>query len=397
MKSPARMHFERASAAQAAAAHADTMAGATRYELMLAKLATDRRRLKAIQSVKHKIAVKAELLPEYAEYVAGVLDAGRGAQDDVLMTVMVWRIDAGDYVGALAIADYAVRYGLVLPDPYERPLAGVLAEEFAEAALAAFSSGHPFDTGWLERVQTLTEGADMHDPIRAKLFKALGLAVQHEHPKQALGYLRQALALNERAGPVTRAPPAWRHRLTAVTVESPRSPDAGPPPSLHTIHMSLIATCAPGTATATATASLSVIANDGWFPDIDLASVRATMRLDGTVTPERLRDALIAAVARANATLAAWRDAQQAAGYARLADVPAAQVDGKSVQLARYRRAICHLVHADLAARYRDFDATASGHAKADALEATVDEARRIAHWALNDLQGMARTTVELI
>lgn len=139
------------------------------------------------------------------------------------------------------------------------------------------------------------------------------------------------------------------------------------------------------------------ITNDGWFPDIDLANARATMRIDGTVTPERLRDAAIAAIACANAILAAWRDMQQAAGYARLADIPATQVDGESVQLARYRRAIYHLVHADLAARYRDFDATASGHAKADALEATVDEARRIAHWALNDLQGIARTTVELI
>ena len=51
MKSPAQRHFERVSAAQTAAAAApgESLAGASRYELMLAKLATDRRRLKSIQ------------------------------------------------------------------------------------------------------------------------------------------------------------------------------------------------------------------------------------------------------------------------------------------------------------------------------------------------------------
>ncbi len=33
----------------------------------------------------------------------GVLAAGGAQQDDVLMYVMLWRIDAGDYAGALEI------------------------------------------------------------------------------------------------------------------------------------------------------------------------------------------------------------------------------------------------------------------------------------------------------
>jgi hypothetical protein len=178
MKTPAQRHFERVMAARTAAAAApgDSMAGASRYELMLAKLATDRRRLKEVQSVARKADVKREVLPDYAAYVDGVLEAGRGAQDDVLMTVMIWRIDAADYAGALAIARYALEHGLSMPDQYARPTPAALAEEFADAALAASRDGRAFDVAVLDEVLALTQDADMHDPVRAKLYKAIGLA-----------------------------------------------------------------------------------------------------------------------------------------------------------------------------------------------------------------------------
>lgn len=201
MKSPAQRHFERVSAAQAAASAApgESLAGASRYELMLAKLATDRRRLKSIQSIERKVDVKREVLPEYADYVAGALEGGRGAQDDVLVSVMVWRIDVGDYAGALEIAAYALKHGLKLPDQYDRTTATVIAEEFAEAALATFKAGDKFDADQLRQVAELTESYDMPDQARAKLYKALGYAVQSD-PAAALPYLRRALALHDRVG-----------------------------------------------------------------------------------------------------------------------------------------------------------------------------------------------------
>lgn len=203
MKSPAQRHYERVSAelAAASAAPGGSLAGASAYELMLAKLATDRRRLKAIQSIERKIDVKrAELLPEYVEYVAGALRGGRGAQDDVLTTVMIWRIDAGDFAGALDIARYALAHRMTLPDQYDRPLATAIAEEFAQAALAAFKLGETFDASQLAEVMTLTESADMHDQVRAKLHKALGKALQESDSMSALDHLRRALQLDERAG-----------------------------------------------------------------------------------------------------------------------------------------------------------------------------------------------------
>lgn len=200
MKTPAQRHFERVSARVSAAADPTAApAGASRYELMLVKLATDRRRLKTLQSIERKKAVKAEVLPEYSEYVAGVLEGGRGAQDDVLTTVMVWRIDVGDYAGALAIATYALQHGLTLPDQYDRTLATVIAEEFAETALIALKASEQFDVDQLHQVATLTEQYDMPDVVRAKLYKAIGYALEAS-PADALPFLRRALELHDRIG-----------------------------------------------------------------------------------------------------------------------------------------------------------------------------------------------------
>jgi hypothetical protein len=202
VRSPAQRHFAQVSAQLVAASGGpgETLAGASVYELMLAKLATDRRRLKGVQSIERKAAVKREVLPEYSDYVAGALTGGRGAQDDVLVTVMVWRIDVGDYAGALAIAVYALEHCLTLPDQYERTLATVIAEEFAEAALIALrAEAGKFDVDQLLQVSSLTDAADMPDQVRAKLCKAIGYALQ-EDPTAALPHLRRAVELDDRVG-----------------------------------------------------------------------------------------------------------------------------------------------------------------------------------------------------
>src|SRR5690554_3434842 len=113
MTSPARRHYQRATAAKAAGlAEPGRPQTGEQYELFAAALWEARRTLKGIKSVESKIAKKRELLPDFAPYVDGVLTAGSGAQDDVLVTVMLWRLDVGDIVGALPIAEYAIKHGL---------------------------------------------------------------------------------------------------------------------------------------------------------------------------------------------------------------------------------------------------------------------------------------------
>ncbi|MCZ0930285.1 phage terminase small subunit [Halomonas janggokensis] len=204
MTSPARRHFERVSAAQAAADAGDAPMQGEAYELMQAALFEDYRRLKATQSMEKKAEIKREILPNYADYVTGVLEAGQGAQDDVLMRVMLWRIDAGDLPGAIAIAKYAIKHGLTPPDQFERGTAAIIAEEVANQALKQLDEEGADTTAllvYLVDVEVLTRDADMHDQIRAKLHKALGYACRAAGQlEEAQVNLERALSLNDRIG-----------------------------------------------------------------------------------------------------------------------------------------------------------------------------------------------------
>ncbi|WP_068634913.1 head completion/stabilization protein [Thauera butanivorans] len=134
-----------------------------------------------------------------------------------------------------------------------------------------------------------------------------------------------------------------------------------------------------------------------FWPAIEPAAARAAMRLDGTVTPDRLREALIAGALEAMRELQDWEIAQLAAGHATLAEVPAVQVAGESAHAHNWRRAVYSLAAASITERRRDFDSTNEGHLQADKLTPTVDDHRRDARWAITDIQGRPRTTVELI
>jgi hypothetical protein len=52
---------------------------------------------------------------------------------------------------------------------------------------------------------------------------------------------------------------------------------------------------------------------------------------------------------------------------------------------------------AELAERYRGLDTTGTGQSAADQLTPVIDEYRRDARWAISDILGLTRTTVELI
>ncbi|MEW5250730.1 phage terminase small subunit [Microbulbifer sp. 2201CG32-9] len=199
MTSPAQRHYERTLAAQAATEDSDSH-HANAYERMLMQLAEDRRRLKQVQSVERKVALKRQLLPRYHDWIEGTLEGGDGAQDDVLMTALVWHIDTGDYGWALRIADYALAHNLTLPDQYQRDTATVIAEEIAEAALAALNAGQAFDLAVVLTADQLTQQRDMPDQARAKLHKAAGLLLSEENPQAALEHLRRALSLHDRVG-----------------------------------------------------------------------------------------------------------------------------------------------------------------------------------------------------
>lgn len=139
------------------------------------------------------------------------------------------------------------------------------------------------------------------------------------------------------------------------------------------------------------------INTDPFWPSIDLDNLRATLRIDASVTPARLETAVIAAAINLNRELKRWKAQQQAAGYATLADVPDTKIEDVTVQAHLYRRAIEAGTGAEVCERYRDYSSTNTGSDKAEENAPTVDDYRRDLRWAVRDFLGVSRTTVELI
>ncbi|CAM3609139.1 hypothetical protein BS639_18615 [Rouxiella silvae] len=204
MLSPARRHLMRQSAVDASQQVSGPLRHANGYELMMLKLNEDKRTLKKVRSMEKKADIKRRLLPDYAPWVNGVLSEGRGAQDAILMTVMIWRLDAGDITGALAIARYALRFGLVPPDSYKRnSTAYLLAEDVAEAATRAWTAKDAVDPAPLLATLELTNAEDMPDQVRAKLHKIIGYVLRDAgRALEALEHLKRALQLHDRCGVV---------------------------------------------------------------------------------------------------------------------------------------------------------------------------------------------------
>ena len=154
----------------------------------------------------------------------------------------------------------------------------------------------------------------------------------------------------------------------------------------------------------TATASIPVtqeaeadIINDGWFPDVIIMQARELVRIDGTITAPRLRAALVEAVASVNDELSGWKNTQQSLGHAALTNVPSSMLDGISRLILRYERAVYALAKANLVERYRDYDSSNDGTKRADEIEPNIDALRRDYRWAISDMLGIGRNTIELI
>ncbi|MDC8757516.1 phage terminase small subunit [Janthinobacterium fluminis] len=215
--SPAMRHRARILAERTAgASESQDVTTGTAYELMLYKLTDDRRRLKSIQSVERKIEVKATLLPDYAQWIDGVLAGGKGAQDDVFATLLVWHIDTGEYDRALTIAAYAMEHKFTLPEGYSRDIPTMLLDEFAEGYLQGKLNADPqHAVTVLGVVEKMTASSDAPDQARAKLHKAIGLAMVAvldladdtdiapallELADNAMANLKRARALSEASG-----------------------------------------------------------------------------------------------------------------------------------------------------------------------------------------------------
>ena len=150
-------------------------------------------------------------------------------------------------------------------------------------------------------------------------------------------------------------------------------------------------------ATAPAAPEEGQVTSDAFWPATSLSDLRDTVRLDGTVTTARLKHAVIDAITSVNRDLADWRRAREAEGVATLAAVPGEVINGESVHLHSYRRAVYAMTRANLLERYTDYSATGDGVKGADAKIISSDDLYRDARFAIRDILGTTHITVALI
>ncbi|WP_313801021.1 phage terminase small subunit [Sphingobium sp.] len=230
MVSPFRRHQQKTRALQSGALlaqgattavpdepRADTEAG-KEYASLRVALHEDLRKLADVESIEARNPMKAEMAKLYTDWIEGALAAGeqgQASQDEILVTNMIWAIDYRDFDYALHLAAHVLKFNLALPERYNRNPACFVAEEIAMVALGQHET---VTLEQLLRALALTDGADMPDPARAKVHKAIGRAYERcaeafdptadnapaggkaAYTDEALTHLMRALELDRNVG-----------------------------------------------------------------------------------------------------------------------------------------------------------------------------------------------------
>lgn len=207
MVSPARRHFIRESARlQNQAAAEANLENLPIYQRLLLSLQKDKAALKLIESIQDKARAKAEMLPQYAEWMKGVTETAHPSQDDeIFTTCLLWMIDTGALDEAVLLAEFAIDKRMQTGDDYQRTLPTLLIEQIAEQITA----GHTISESHLDRLIKIvldkngngTHAVDMPDEVRAKFLKAAGLWHQEFGSKdRAADLYERALSYNEKVG-----------------------------------------------------------------------------------------------------------------------------------------------------------------------------------------------------
>ena len=176
----------------------------TAYQALQKQYYQDKTILKNLAGIQDKTAYKAQILPNYQDWIAGVIDSGEASPDDsITPAVLIWQIDCGQLDTAMPLAQFALDKKLESGDEYQRNLPTIIIEEYAEKiSQGADIAAENLQTliGWATAKQDGRHIHNIPDPVRAKLLKAAAEKTEDEDPQQAAALYEQALGYNEKAG-----------------------------------------------------------------------------------------------------------------------------------------------------------------------------------------------------
>lgn len=144
--------------------------------LQLIALDTDLKRLKELERVQDKIAMKRdELLPKYQPYVERYLAEGDVFKNSLFAHVVVWLFDTEAF-------DQAIKWGLVCieqdqptPDGIKRNFPTLIADIMLEWCERQAENGQPVEPYCSEIFSKVRHEWRLNEKITAKWFKFVGL------------------------------------------------------------------------------------------------------------------------------------------------------------------------------------------------------------------------------
>ncbi|ALF60337.1 phage terminase small subunit [Psychrobacter urativorans] len=163
------------------------------------KFWNDDQHLSNIQSISHKIELKKEFLPFYLPWIEGTIAEGVGGQNDMLVKLMVWCLDAHEFKTAIDIAEYALLNDFVMPEPFTRDVATVFVEQLSDEMLKNVDNVGAHAELILRAIDSTT-AQDMPDQVRAKLYRVLGDSLKDAKPDEAIHAYETAIKLDDSVG-----------------------------------------------------------------------------------------------------------------------------------------------------------------------------------------------------
>lgn len=139
------------------------------------------------------------------------------------------------------------------------------------------------------------------------------------------------------------------------------------------------------------------VTNIAFFPNFLVADFRTAVRLQDTVTDERVVRALTTAMMDVNRELSAWKDAQVVLGYNTLAEVPAQNYGTVTEYQHYYTNAVYSKAKAELVEFYNDSDTTDEGLRRFIGFLPAGEAYLRESKEAIRNILGESHLTVELI
>lgn len=160
----------------------------------------DLNRMSHIRSRQRRNQFKRDLIPTYKPWVDEFIksDDISVKRQRVFVWLLLWRVDAGDWLGALGMLPFALSHGMSAPKDFSRTLAEAVTEQIVDGV--ANQSQEAEQVELLSDLQRLIAGEDITDQIRAKLYKCLGVAYLGSESCKSLNFFEQAIKLNPRAG-----------------------------------------------------------------------------------------------------------------------------------------------------------------------------------------------------